>query len=122
MFDRAGKRCYESASYYRLQYNIGYNIIVHIHFLSEIAPLILYHQEWYNGQGYPEGLKGEEIPLGSRITSLINAYDAMTSDRPYRKSLGKEAAVEELIRGSGTQFDPRVVDVFVYILTTAEST
>ncbi|MDR2067316.1 MAG: HD-GYP domain-containing protein [Endomicrobium sp.] len=95
---------------------IGYNIIAPIHFLSEIALLVLYHQEWYDGSGYPEGLKGEEIPLGARIIAVIDAYDAMTSDRPYRKSLGKDAAIKELINGSGTQFDPKVVNTFVNIL------
>jgi HD-GYP domain-containing protein (c-di-GMP phosphodiesterase class II) len=95
---------------------IGYNIIAPMTFLSSVAPMVLYHQEWYDGSGYPEGLSGEEIPLGARIIAVIDAYDAMTSDRPYRKSLGKEVAIHELVNGSGTQFDPNVVDVFVKIL------
>jgi HD-GYP domain-containing protein (c-di-GMP phosphodiesterase class II) len=92
---------------------IGYNIIAPMCFLSKIALLVLYHQEWYDGNGYPEGLKGDEIPLGARIINVIDAYDAMTSDRPYRKSLGTDAAIRELIKGSGTQFDPKVVDIFI---------
>ncbi|MDR1695790.1 MAG: GAF domain-containing protein [Endomicrobium sp.] len=95
---------------------IGNNIISPVTFLAPVAPMILYHQEWYNGNGYPEGLRGEEIPLGSRIVAAIDAYDAMTSDRPYRKALPKEYAISELIRGSGTQFDPAVVEAFVSIL------
>jgi HD-GYP domain-containing protein (c-di-GMP phosphodiesterase class II) len=75
---------------------IGYNIIAPLVFLSSVAPLVLYHQEWYNGKGYPEGLSGEEIPLGARIISVIDAYDAMTSDRPYRKALGEEYAISEI--------------------------
>ena len=63
--------------------------------------------------GYPEALKGEEIPLGSRIVAVIDAWDAMTSDRPYRKALGREVAISELRKGAGTQFDPRVVEAFL---------
>jgi HD-GYP domain-containing protein (c-di-GMP phosphodiesterase class II) len=95
---------------------IGYNILAPLIFLSSVAPIVLYHQEWYNGKGYPEGLSGEEIPLGARIISVIDAYDAMTSDRPYRKALSKEYAVSELEKGMGTQFDPKVAKVFIDIL------
>lgn len=95
---------------------IGYNIIAPLLFLSSVAPLVLYHQEWYNGKGYPEGLSGEEIPLGARIISVIDAYDAMTSDRPYRKALGEEYAISELKKGMGTQFDPKVAKTFIDIL------
>lgn len=96
---------------------IGNKIISPITFLAPVAPMVLYHQEWYDGNGYPEGLSGEEIPLGSRIVAVIDAYDAMTSDRPYRKALPQDYAVAELKKGAGTQFDPQVVDVFVKILT-----
>lgn len=95
---------------------IGYNIIAPLLFLSSVAPLVLYHQEWYNGKGYPEGLSGEDIPLGARIISVIDAYDAMTSDRPYRKALGDEYAISELKKGMGTQFDPKVAKTFIDIL------
>jgi HD-GYP domain-containing protein (c-di-GMP phosphodiesterase class II) len=78
--------------------------------------MVLYHQEWYNGQGYPEGLKGEEIPLGARIVAAIDAYDAITSDRPYRQALPKTTAIDELMKGAGTQFDPKVVNAFLSIL------
>jgi HD-GYP domain-containing protein (c-di-GMP phosphodiesterase class II) len=95
---------------------IGYNIIAPLLFLSLVAPLVLYHQEWYNGKGYPEGLSGEEIPLGARIISVIDAYDAMTSDRPYRKALGEEYAISEIKKGMVTQFDPKVAKTFIDIL------
>jgi HD-GYP domain-containing protein (c-di-GMP phosphodiesterase class II) len=95
---------------------IASNLIAPIPFLSSIVPTILYHQEWYNGRGYPEGLKGEEIPLGARIVAVIDAYDAMTSDRPYRNKMSKEAAVQELKKCSGTQFDPYIVDTFLEII------
>lgn len=95
---------------------IAYQILSPIEFLNPVARMILYHHEWYDGRGYPEGLKGEEIPLGSRIVSVIDAWDAMTSDRPYRKALSYEEAVEELKKGSGKQFDPKVVDAFLELL------
>ena len=75
--------------------------------------MVLYHQEWYNGMGYPEGLKGEEIPLGARIVATIDAWDAMMSDRPYRKALSREIGISELEKGAGRQFDPQVVEAFL---------
>lgn len=95
---------------------IGHKILAPVQFLSPVAPMVLYHQEWYDGSGYPEGLAREEIPLGARIVAVIDAYDAMTSNRPYRKALPIEVAVEELKKGSGKQFDPKIVDIFVDIL------
>jgi HD-GYP domain-containing protein (c-di-GMP phosphodiesterase class II) len=92
---------------------IGYQILSPIEFLAPVAQMVLYHQEWYNGSGYPEGLKGEEIPIGSRIVATIDAWDAMTSDRPYRKALSRDIAIEELKKGAGKQFDPKVVDAFL---------
>ncbi|MBN1384747.1 MAG: hypothetical protein JW983_07705, partial [Elusimicrobia bacterium] len=72
--------------------------------------------EWYNGQGYPRGIKGEEIPILSRISFVINSYEAMINDRPYRKKLTKKEAMEEIKKFSGTQFDPKVVEIFLKIL------
>jgi response regulator RpfG family c-di-GMP phosphodiesterase len=96
--------------------SIGNKIIAPVTFLVPVAPMVLYHQEWYNGNGYPEGLSGEEIPLGARIVAVIDSYDAMTSDRPYRKALPQDYAISELKKCSGTQFDPYVVDVFIDVL------
>jgi len=95
---------------------IGNRILMPVKFLSPVAPIVLYHQEWYNGQGYPEGLAGEEIPLGARIVAVIDAFDAMTSDRPYRPALPRDVAISELKRGAGIQFDPKVVEVFLEVL------
>ena len=92
---------------------IGYQILSPIHFLGPVSQMVLYHQEWYNGTGYPEGLKGEEIPLGARIVATIDSWDAMMSDRPYRKALPRETAVSELTKGAGKQFDPKVVEAFL---------
>jgi len=97
---------------------IGYQILSPIHFLGPVAQMVLYHQEWFNGMGYPEGLKGEEIPLGARIVATIDAWDAMRSDRPYRKALGVDIAESELTKGAGRQFDPQVVKAFLKLETS----
>lgn len=81
--------------------------------LKHIALLILTHHERYDGSGYPVGLKGEEIPLLSRILAVADAYDAMTEERIYRKALSKEQAIEELMRNAGTQFDPYITELFI---------
>ncbi len=84
--------------------------------LEPVIPIIRSHHERIDGRGYPDGLKGEEIPILARILSVADAYDAMISNRPYRLSKGKEYAISELRRYSGTQFDPDVVDVLIKII------
>jgi len=79
---------------------------------SSIAEAVLYHHERFDGQGYM-GLKNEEIPLFSRIISVADAFDVMTNDRPYRKALGFEEALEEIKKNSGKQFDPEIADIFI---------
>jgi HD-GYP domain-containing protein (c-di-GMP phosphodiesterase class II) len=91
----------------------GHRILAPVSMLAPVAPMVLYHQEWYNGKGYPEGLSGEEIPLGARIVAILDAWGAMTSSHPWRPALSTEEAVKELRRGAGTQFDPKVVEAFV---------
>jgi len=97
-----------------MQYHpfIGTRILQSVKLLEPVLPLVYHHQEKYDGSGYPEGLKGEEIPLGARIIAVCDAFEAMTSDRPYRKALPVEKALEELRNESGRQFDPQVVEVF----------
>jgi diguanylate cyclase (GGDEF)-like protein/PAS domain S-box-containing protein len=99
---------------------IGYRIAESSPKLKPIAESILSHHEWYNGQGYPRGIKGDEIPILSRISFLINSYEAMTRDRSYRKRMTKKEAIEEIKRYSGTQFDPKVVKVFLEIIKEEE--
>jgi len=84
--------------------------------LKEIVPSIKYHHERYDGQGYPDGLKGEEIPVLSRILCVADAVDSMLADRPYRKGMPMSEIVAELRKGSGTQFDPSVIDAFLKTL------
>jgi HD-GYP domain-containing protein (c-di-GMP phosphodiesterase class II) len=97
---------------------VGEGIIKPIELLQPIRPLIRHHHEWYNGKGYPDGLSGKNIPLCARILAVADAYDAMKSDRPYRKALTEEIVIQELKRGSGTQFDSKIVEVFLEILKT----
>jgi putative nucleotidyltransferase with HDIG domain len=94
----------------------GAKILDAIDFPWKIKPIIVHHHERYDGKGYPTGLKGREIPLGARILSVVDAYAAMTANRPYRKSLQKEEAISELHRNVGTQFDPEVVEIFTRVV------
>ena len=88
----------------------GAEVLEQIANLKEMAFNVRYHHERYDGAGYPDGLKGEAIPLGARIAAVVDAFDAMVSDRPYRKSMPVAQAIEELQRCKGSQFDPEVVD------------
>ena len=94
----------------------GYRIAESSNNMAAIADSILHHHENWDGSGYPKGLKGEEIPLLSRVAAVINAYDAMVSDRPYRKALPEQKAIKELEKSKGKQFDPYLVDCILYYL------
>jgi putative nucleotidyltransferase with HDIG domain len=91
---------------------VGYAILSEIGFLSAPADIILSHHERYDGTGYPKKLKREQIPIGSRIFALVDTLDAMTSDRPYRKALPFDAVISEVIKFSGSQFDPALAEMF----------
>jgi HD-GYP domain-containing protein (c-di-GMP phosphodiesterase class II) len=90
---------------------LGHEILYGIAFLSDSLPIVLYHHERFDGTGYPEGLGGEKIPIGARIFSAADAFDAMTADRHYRRALSLDEAMTELRRNSGSQFDPEVIAV-----------
>lgn len=91
----------------------GSGVISKSDYFKDFLPIIAFHHEWYNGKGYPLGLKGSQIPLSARIVSVCDAWDAMISKRPYRKPLSKRDAVKEILRFAGSQFDPRVVKEFL---------
>lgn len=95
----------------------GYHMLRKIPFLAEAAEIVFTHQEHFDGSGYPSGLRGSQIPIGARIFAIADTLDAITSDRPYRKGRSFDAAREEILRCSGTQFDPAVVEVFLKIPT-----
>jgi putative two-component system response regulator len=94
---------------------VGYEILSEIAFLKAPAEIILAHHERYDGTGYPKRLKGDQIPIGSRIFAVVDTLDAMTSDRPYRKALPFAMVVNEIIKFRGSQFDPSIADLFLSI-------
>ena len=100
--------------------NDGADILMRAQSLNKYIPAVRHHHEWYNGNGYPDGLKGDEIPLSAAIISIADAFDAMTSTRPYRSQLSREYAVEEIVLQAGKQFNPKLVDVFLKVVNTAE--
>jgi HD-GYP domain-containing protein (c-di-GMP phosphodiesterase class II) len=91
----------------------GYNFLISIRPLRDAGAIVLAHHERFDGQGYPRGLTGDDIPLGARIFAIVDAYTAMTSDRPHRKKMPHEMALKEILRNALTQFDPEVVRAFV---------
>jgi HD-GYP domain-containing protein (c-di-GMP phosphodiesterase class II) len=99
---------------------LGLDSIRHIKRLRNLVGIIKHHHEAYNGSGYPDKLKGEDIPLGSRVIAVVDSFDAMTSDRAYREASQTEKAVSILIDEKGRQFDPEVVDIFVELLQKGE--
>jgi putative nucleotidyltransferase with HDIG domain len=116
VLSKAGPLSDEEWNVMKMHPAIGSNIVKSLKSLSHIAPVIYAHQEKYDGTGYPQGLQGEQIPLGARILTVVDAYDAMTSDRRYRKGCSPAEATEELLHQGGRQFDPQVVEVFLEVV------
>ncbi len=112
---KPGKLTAEEQSVMREHCSRGYAMLRKIPFLSEAAEIVYTHQEHHDGTGYPSELRGTDIPIGSRIFAVADALDAITSDRPYRKARSFDAARQEILRCSGTQFDPTVVEAFLKI-------
>ena len=88
-------------------------MIAGIPYLAPAVPIILYHHERWDGKGYPEGLAGETIPEEARLLSIVDTFDAMTSDRPYRPAIPASVTFEAILEQSGTQFDPAMIDTFM---------
>src|SRR6185503_151242 len=112
---KPGKLTSEEWKEMRRHPEIGARMLRGIGFLEGAVPIVLCHQERWDGKGYPQRLQGTAIPLGARIFAVVDTLDAMTSDRPYRKAMPYEAARAEIMKFSGTQFDPRVVLCFLEI-------
>ena len=113
ILDKPGKLTEEEWIEIRKHPDVGYRIALTVPELSRIAEYILCHHERWDGNGYPQGLHGEEIPLTARILTIVDSYDAMTQDRAYRKAMSKEAAIIEIRKNAGTQFDPELTEIFV---------
>ncbi|WP_081734708.1 bifunctional diguanylate cyclase/phosphohydrolase [Desulfotomaculum nigrificans] len=97
---------------------IGYRITINLNELANIATHILYHHERWDGKGYPDGLKGGQIPLQSRMLALLDSYEAMTSDRVYRQAMSHQEAVSEIRAGAGSQFDPHLTEIFLDVVNS----
>lgn len=110
---KAGPLTAEEWSLMRTHPVRGAQMVESIDFLRDAVPLILHHHERYDGKGYPAGLAGEDIPLGARVLAVVDAWEAMTSDRAYRRALTYEQAAAELVRNAGKQFDPHLVTAFL---------
>lgn len=93
----------------------GRRVLLSVPFLREAAKIVYSHHERYDGSGYPKGLAGEKIPLGARIFAVVDVFDALSCDRPYRKKMSYEEVMEEIKKGIGTHFDPRVIEAFMQI-------
>jgi putative nucleotidyltransferase with HDIG domain len=115
---KPGKLTDEEWSLMREHPVIGYNMLKQVHFLEGAAQIILNHHERWDGKGYPSGLSHEDIPLGARIFGVVDTFDSMTSDRPYRRALKTQDALNEILKFSGSQFDPLVVEAFLDIYET----
>lgn len=116
LFTKQGKLSTDEWKKLQNHPNVGVNLLMNINFLSEVIPYIHYHKERWDGGGEPEGLKGNSIPLGSRIIAVADAYSAMTADRSYRNAMTKEQAVKVIKSESGSKWDPEIVNALLEVL------
>jgi len=117
---KAGPLTPDETAQMRRHPEIGAQIISRMRFAREVAPIISGHHEYWDGSGYPRGLSGEDIPIGARIITIVDAYDAMTTDRPYRAALGHDEVIHRLNAGRSTQFDPEILDVFLELISAGK--
>jgi HD-GYP domain-containing protein (c-di-GMP phosphodiesterase class II) len=110
---KQGRLTPEEFGYIKKHPELGWMALKNVNDFKSISLIVLHHHERMDGAGYPAGLKGSVIPLGSRIIAVADSYDALTTDRPYRKARSQEQAVEELLSCAGSQFDTRVLEAFV---------
>ncbi len=122
ILNKPGKLTAEEWEAIKVHSQLGATIASHAPQLTHCVPGILHHHERYDGSGYPEGLKGENIPLEARILAIVDAFTAMTSDQPYSEALSYDAALAEIKRGAGKQFDPKLAEVFLSTVKTTPVT
>jgi diguanylate cyclase (GGDEF)-like protein/putative nucleotidyltransferase with HDIG domain len=120
ILSKPGKLTSDEFEIIKSHVTIGTMILEPVRFPWPVVPIVLSHHERWDGNGYPNGLVGEEIPIGGRIVALADVFDALTSTRPYRTAMPREKAIEFIRGGSGTQFDPRVVEAFIELLPDVE--
>jgi len=113
VLNKRGPLSPEEKEHVKIHPELGKKILKGIPLMESVAEIIVSHHENYDGSGYPRGLKGKEIPLGARIISAADLYDAMSNDRPYRKGIAQERIIDEMKRVSGTQLDPEIVSIFI---------
>jgi HD-GYP domain-containing protein (c-di-GMP phosphodiesterase class II) len=118
ILNKRGRLTDEEFAYIKEHPVVGENILKPIIELQQVANVVRHHHERYDGQGYPDGLKSLEIPIGSRIMAVADAYDSITTARPYRNADSHNSAVKEIIKCSGAQFDPEVVGFFLEVAKT----
>src|SRR5215469_5743305 len=116
ILDKPGKLTPEEMRIMQDHVRIGVRILEPVPGLKEALPIVAQHHEWFNGEGYPAGVAGEEITLHARIAAVADCYDALTSDRPYRRGLPREQTIAILRKRSGTQFDPVVINAFLQLM------
>jgi len=119
VLDKASSLTAEERAEIREHVRLGARIIEPIPALEPVIPIVLHHHEWFNGDGYPAGLAGNEICLEARVLAVADCYDALRSPRPYRDALGHEEVMEHIQKGSGKQFEPRIVETFVKLMEKA---
>src|SRR2546427_11698293 len=115
ILNKPGKLTPSEFEQMKLHVDVGADILSLVEFPYPVVPIVRGHHENWDGSGYPRGVSGENIPIGARILSVVDCYDALTSDRPYRPALTDEAALEILRERRGKMYDPRVVDAFIAI-------
>ncbi len=118
---KSGELTPDETEVMRLHVDHGERALEGMPHMEDVHAIVKHHHEWWNGNGYPLSLKGEEIPLGARIVAVVDAYDAMTSDRPYRKRMPQAAAIQRLRAAAGIQFDERLVEKFVECLLASDA-
>jgi HD-GYP domain-containing protein (c-di-GMP phosphodiesterase class II) len=113
---KPGKLTTEEMAIMRTHTTVGESIIAPLSSFKELRAIVRHHQEWYDGTGYPDQLKGENIPIGARLLSVADVYDALTTNRPYRKALSHEVAMKMICDEAGTHFDPKIVQAFIKMM------